>query len=506
MNEYKIKFSDFRIKFLDKLISDFIWVYIVLLAFLLPFFTIPLTIITLVIVGFIFQNLYNTLKKSLYTKISLELLSYIGTIFVWYFFKLYFSISSPYYYLILSIPIGLSIYEILIKIDNKITSKKLTSKNSVFDEKNMMKLNYLSNSKIAFSLLLLGFIIAWFSSGVLDFITGYLSLSSIFSLGYFSPDNPLMIFFDFISAFATVTSSVWFMITMGIWLGVLAIFRLIEVKNTENKIRIFLMIFAYAFYSTWLPSFSPLANKVQYIPYMWFNGLGTYGPVLSSYLLDGIIGTFIVTAILSLLFGGRQICSVTCTAPFMLQGTFQDSLKKYNRMSKMGRKTLTSKLASWYKVIMIITWSSLIIFGIISFLNSKGITNITFFGNDPTVFYVMLYFNFIWYFQFFLMPFVGNYACVNHGVCAWGSYNQLFGYLGFFKLKAVDPKQCLSCKTVDCANACPVGLTDMRSSFIKRGEFKSFKCVGVGDCVEACPHNNILFYDVRNAIKEKLKK
>ena len=63
---------------------------------------------------------------------------------------------------------------------------------------------------------------------------------------------------------------------------------------------------------------------------------------------------------------------------------------------------------------------------------------------------------------------------------------------------------CVSCKTVDCANACPVGLTDMRGEFIKKGEFKSIKCIGIGECVDACPYHNIFIYDVRHWLKEKL--
>jgi len=59
---------------------------------------------------------------------------------------------------------------------------------------------------------------------------------------------------------------------------------------------------------------------------------------------------------------------------------------------------------------------------------------------------------------------------------------------------------------VDCAKACPVGLTDMRASFIEKGEFKSFKCIGVGDCAEACPYDNIMFYDVRSWVRERFGK
>lgn len=457
--------------------------YALIIAFGISFLTIPIVLISLVLTAFLFQNLYWSRKYALSTLKGLTITMFI---LAWEFFRLYLSINSLYYYFILLIPIGLYIYDY--------TRKK----------KDTTYYDYTKNSWYTFSLLLMGFAIAWFSGGILNYATA--SLDSIFGLGYFNPLDPLLGLFDFFSAFVTITASPWFMICIGIWLGILAFFKLLEVRNRENRIRIALMMIAYAFYSIWLPSFSPIASKVSYIPYMWFNGLGTYGPVQPSYLLSGIIGTYAVTALISFMFGSRQICSVTCTAPFMLQGTFQDSVKKFNRTSKIGRKMLTSRLQAWYKILVTVTWISLIIFAIISYLDYEGITNITFLGEDPTMFYVALYFNFIWYLQFIFMPFLGNYACVNQGICAWGTFNQFFGYLGFFRLKVKDPKQCVSCKTVDCALACPVGLTDMRASFIKKGEFKSFKCVGVGDCIEACPYDNIFIYDVRKAVKESKRK
>jgi polyferredoxin len=44
----------------------------------------------------------------------------------------------------------------------------------------------------------------------------------------------------------------------------------------------------------------------------------------------------------------------------------------------------------------------------------------------------------------------------------WGVFNQAVSRIGLFKLKVRDPYVCLHCQTVDCANACPVGITDMR--------------------------------------------
>lgn len=437
--------------------------------------------IALIIVGLLFQGLYefrNSSKQDLGNYITQLLIMSLS--FILLFLFLLFQPGKNFFYIVITLNIGLIVTSILLKIH--------------------YYSNYLKKPKIATLLFIVTFLLVWSISGVLDVLLEGFSLNS-FSL---VPLNYVTGIYDFIIIIASVTATSWFMIAMGIWLGILNGFRFVEIR--KNRIRYLLMIGAYFIYSIWLPSFSPVSSNVEYIPYMWFNGLGTYGPVSSSYLLSGILGTFIVTAVLSFFFGGRQICSVTCTAPFMLQGTLMDSMKKYNRTSRLGRKTLTSRVNRAFSLSIIAIWITLLAFAVISYLNQIGVTNITIFGNDLTVFYVMLYFNFIWYIQFILMAYLGNYACVNHGICAWGSFNQFFGYLGAFKLKVKEPSLCVNCKTVDCAYACPVGITDMRASFIKKGEFKAFKCVGVGDCIEACPHDNIFIYDIRNLVREKLKK
>ncbi|AWR93752.1 4Fe-4S binding protein [Acidianus brierleyi] len=373
-----------------------------------------------------------------------------------------------------------------------------------------IKGNYIKSAKISFSLLLLVFTTTWvlatdisFGSGMLNFgVNNFITEAA--GLGIL--DIPIISFlYNSFSVLVGIISTVWFSIMFGIFFLPLTIHRIISAKKLENKIRYTLMILAYWIYSTYIPSFSPISDKVQYLPYMWFNGLGTYGPVSSSYLLSGIVGTYIVTAILSYMFGSRQICSVTCTAPYMLQGSFMYSLKDYNRTSKLGRKTLGSKVSWWYKINSTIIMGSLIFLAIISFLNQEGVTNISILGIDPTVYICLLYFDLLWYIQFLIIPFIGNYSCVTSGICQWGIANQVFSYLGPFKLKVKDSNACLNCKTVDCAKACPVGITDMRGSFIKKGELKSFKCIGAGDCIESCPENNIYIYDIRKMIKDRIK-
>lgn len=350
----------------------------------------------------------------------------------------------------------------------------------------------INDFKVALSILLLPFITALLLS------TDMLIYTHQFqpALGLYDP------IWNVISYFVSITGSQWMLIIFGSFFTPLVIHKILALKSRGNKVRLMLMLLAYWVYSTYLPNFSPVSSIFPYIPYSWFNGFGTFGPLAPS-LLIGALGTYAVTAVLSFLFGSRQICSVTCTAPFMLQGTVIGDMKIFNRTSKVGKKMLTSRLSAWYKIIASLTWGMLLIFAVLSLLDQLGYINFYILGNDPTVFYVVLYFNLLWYVQFLLIPFVGNYSCVNMGICTWGSFNQFFGRLGFFKLKVKDPQTCLNCKTVDCAKACPVGITDMRASFLRKGELKSFKCIGAGECVEACPHDNIFIYDVRNWLREK---
>jgi polyferredoxin len=350
----------------------------------------------------------------------------------------------------------------------------------------------INDFKVALSILLLPFITALLLS------TDILIYTHQFqpALGLYNP------IWNVISYFVSITGSQWILIIFGSFFTPLVIHKILASKSRGNKVRLMLMLLAYWIYSTYLPNFSPVSSIFPYIPYSWFNGFGTFGPLAPS-LLIGALGTYAVTAVLSFLFGSRQICSVTCTAPFMLQGTVIGDMKIFNRTTKVGKKMLTSRLSAWYKIIASLTWGMLLIFAVLSLLDQLGYINFYILGNDPTVFYAVLYFNLLWYVQFLLIPFVGNYSCVNMGICTWGSFNQFFGKLGFFKLKVKDPQTCLNCRTVDCAKACPVGITDMRASFLRKGELKSFKCIGAGECVEACPHDNIFIYDVRNWLREK---
>jgi polyferredoxin len=307
--------------------------------------------------------------------------------------------------------------------------------------------------------------------------------------------------YDFLGFFSAVTLSPWFLIMMGTEMGALVVFRIREVRELETRVRLGLVIVAYAVYAVLLPSFLIPGDALPNVPFVgWSMGVGTAGPVAPA-ILAALLGTYLISGILSVLFGSRQVCSVFCTAALMYQGTFYDSLKTFNRTSTVGKKLLTSRLSGIYRATFSIVWISLIVAIAVSYLDSVGVLGFSILGSDPVVFLYTFYFGFLWYIVFVTIPFVGTYACVTTGFCHWGTFNQLVSRLGFFKLKVKDPATCVTCVTKDCAKACPVGLTDLPGSFIAKGEFKSSKCIGVGDCVGACPYNNEYFYDVRTWLK-----
>jgi polyferredoxin len=367
---------------------------------------------------------------------------------------------------------------------------------------------WMTNARWTVSLLSLLFVAEFFMGAVFQVqIGGLASLiggTSLAPISGLALGSVLPALYDFVILFGAVTVSPWFLVMMGTEMGALVVFRMRTVRELETRVRLGLVIVAYAVYSIFLPSFFLPSAELPKIPFLgWSMGVGTAGPV-APVLLVGLLGTYAVSGTLSFLFGGRQVCSMFCTAAMMYQGSFYDSMKTFNRSSAVGKKFLTSRLSSAYRAIFSIVWASLIGAIAISYLDSVGILNVTLYGSDPTQFLYTFYFGFLWYIVFILIPFVGVYGCVSMGWCHWGTFNQLVSRLGFFKLKVRDSDVCVKCETKDCAKACPVGLTDLPGSFIEKGEFKSMKCIGVGDCVSACPYSNEYFYDARHWLRRLL--
>ncbi|MCL4307462.1 MAG: 4Fe-4S ferredoxin, partial [Candidatus Thermoplasmatota archaeon] len=369
---------------------------------------------------------------------------------------------------------------------------------------------WLANRRWSFSFLLLVFAAEFFMGAAFD-IQYYGAVPFIASTGIVPLTGSMLSIagkavFDFFIFFGSVSLSSWFLVMMGIEMGSLVVFKIRKTREMETRIRLSLMLVAYGIYSILLPSF--IIQNPASVPFIgWSMGIGTAGPV-SPLLILPMVLTYVISGILSLLFGSRQLCSVFCTAPVMYQGTFYDSMKKFNNSSGMSKSlTRADRTGNMvYRIVSNMVYVSVIAAAVISWLDSTGRLNLTFYGTDPEYMLYIFYFGFLWYAVFILMPYVGSYGCINTGYCQWGNFNRFISRFGFFRLKVRDPNQCVTCPTKDCASACPVGNYGQPGSFITKGEYKDSRCVGIGDCVNACPYENIFYYDVRHFVREKISK
>ncbi len=369
------------------------------------------------------------------------------------------------------------------------------------------KLFWLADKKWSFGFLLLVFIAEFFMGGTIDNqffgASAYVSSLGLIPLSGVPYAIPAKGAYDFVMGVSGISLSPWFYVMMGFEMGALIAFKARKTRSRETVIRLGLMMTAYALYTVYLPSFF-FADPAK-VPFIgWSMGVGTAGAFAPLYLVP--IGlSYVVTAVLSLLFGSRNLCSTLCPAPAMYQGTFYNAMKKFNRESGTA-KSLTSadRLGGLvYRSVSLTIYSAMGIAAVLSYMTSIGLVDANIYGTDPTLFIYLLIFGFGWYLVFILMPFVGSYGCINTGMCSWGNFNRFFSKFGLFRLKVKDTNQCVTCETKDCASACPVGNYGQPGSFIKTGEYRDSRCVGIGDCVDACPYENIFFYDVRHWVKGK---
>ena len=363
----------------------------------------------------------------------------------------------------------------------------------------------------AFAVLSFIFVAEIFMGAVLDVQidpTDYLGGFPVLAL---SGSAPTILFNAVSNGFwflATVTASTWFLVMMGLEMGMLVVFKFRETRHLENRIRLVLMLGCYAAFVVFYPSlyfslYFPNAPDPSTVPVLgWSMGIGSYP--LAVGVFSVVLLTYVITGALVVLFGRRVICSVFCSAPLMYQGTTIDSMKSFNRSGPIGRKYLSSRFSRVYSVTTGLVMGSLVVTSVLSYLDTTGAVNVYIQGNDPTVFFFAFYFAVLWYLMFVTIPYFGNYNCVTMGWCYTGTFAQAFQKIGFFKLKVHSKQVCKDCTTLDCAKGCPIGLVDMPGHFRTKGEFRSTKCCGVGDCVEACPYDNLYISDVRHWIRARL--
>jgi polyferredoxin len=310
--------------------------------------------------------------------------------------------------------------------------------------------------------------------------------------------------------FALVTGSTGFLAMMGAEMGALVAFKFRETRHRETKIRLLLMMGCYALFAVFFPSvyytaLFPHAPAGSQVPVLgWPMGIGSAPLVPSLFLVLAV--TYASTGALSVLFGRRVICSTFCTAPLMFQGTTIDAMKSFNRSSPLARKYLGSRFSRLYSTTTAVVLVALVGSSFLSYFDQIGRLHVLIGGVDPTIFLYAFSFSVLWYVMFVTIPYTGNYNCVTMGWCYTGTIAQAFQRIGFFKLKVRDPAVCRACTTLDCAQSCPVGLVDMPGHFRTKGEFRSSKCCGVGDCVGSCPYGNLYIHDVRHWLRDMLSR
>jgi polyferredoxin len=381
----------------------------------------------------------------------------------------------------------------------------------VLDEKKLASSSkhWQSMRSWVFGILVLLFVAEFFMGAVLDiqaYGTGFFTDMTFASTAGSFVNALSAGFFNFILFFGTVALSPWYLIMMGVEMGALVALRIKYTRERETKVMFVLMILAYGLYTVLIPYFIIPDSVLSQTPWLgWNMGIGTEGAIAPTILI-ALIGTYLVSGILSFLFGSRQLCSVMCMAPLMYQGTTIDALRSFNGTSKLARRLLTNKISSFYKVATSAVWVSLLVAAAMSYLASVGVLNISVFGMDPAYFLYLFYFGFLWYVLWILIPFVGTYGCASTGMCGWGAFNQCISRVGLFRLKVKDKDVCVNCPTRDCGKVCPTGLTDLPSEFIAKGEYRNYKCIGCGNCVSACPYQVMSFYDVRHWLRERIGK
>jgi len=310
---------------------------------------------------------------------------------------------------------------------------------------------------------------------------------------------------------SAILASAWFLVLLGFTMGPLVAFKIRETHERAQKYRLALTIGVFALASIYIPSLTsstPLANVpwLQSVPVIgWGFGLRGGGPFESGIFL-AVILMYVSVGVLTTLFGRKALCSVMCGAALLYQGTAINEMRQFNQTSRVGKYFLGSQLSTAYVAASGVALVSLFGISVAAFLHLLPAVQVANgqFDTAALPLPVMLYFGGVWFAMFVTVPFLGTYNCATTGFCHWGALSIPFAKVGFFKLKVKDKKVCQECTTFDCAKACPVALVDMPLHFRTKGEFKSTKCCGVGDCVEACPYGNMYHQDVRFWLLRKM--
>jgi polyferredoxin len=362
--------------------------------------------------------------------------------------------------------------------------------------------SWATRKKWLFFILSSSFVVELIMSIPLDISTGIFTVgaSGITSISYLVVNNVQPAFsgsfyLSILPFIGATANSPMFLLLMGLEMGSLVVFRIKKIKWFEKRVNLSFALLAFFTYTLFGPNY---VGNWERLP-LWAN-VGALGPV-KGYLIVPMLLSYVLYAALVLLFGRRAYCGTLCPSAVMYGGTLGQEMISLNYSSRTSRKNIGSRYSPLIKKVAAGSWIFMLISAGLSFAISLHLIELPF---DPAILYSFLIWNVLWYFFFISIPFVGMSPCRRYGWCTTGTFVGFFSKLGLFKIKAVDPDVCYKCPTKDCVTACEVGLGDLPAQFIKKGYFKSSKCVGSGSCISACPYDNIHFYDIRNVIRERL--
>ena len=307
---------------------------------------------------------------------------------------------------------------------------------------------------------------------------------------------------------AAVFASAWFLVVLGFTMGPLVLLKARETRERPQRYRLWLTVAVYALAAVYIPSFAsstPLVSipALARLPVIgWGFGLRAGGPFEASISL-AVLLMYAGVGVLTVLFGRKALCAVMCGAALMYQGTAIHEMRRYNQTSKVGRYFLGGQLSTAYVVMSGVALLSLFAVSLLALLHMLPAVQVANgeFDTAALPLPIELYFGGLWFAMFVSTPYIGTYNCATTGFCHWGALSLPFAKVGLFRLKVRDRTICQTCTTFDCAQSCPVGLVEMPFHFRTKGEYRSTKCCGVGDCVGACPYGNLYHEDVRSWLR-----
>ncbi|MBW9140837.1 MAG: 4Fe-4S binding protein [Candidatus Aramenus sp.] len=290
-----------------------------------------------------------------------------------------------------------------------------------------------------------------------------------------------LLFADFWGSYMLImmtTMAPFYVVMMGAEMSYLVYERYKSLKNRSLK-------------SWTLGIIAGIPLFVWLIPYYTsFYVFGMSGMIFPVTLVPFAISLAVVILFTSL-FGKRAYCNLACMSAHMWTNVFYDQFKP----KKDHKFWNYFRWAPFSLMILAMAYWVLIEVGIAK-PPKIGMLSV-----NPLDLFGMFTLNYVWWFMFFLTPVFGAYSCSRQGWCGFGTFTGIFNKV-LFKVKAKDVNACKECQSLSCEKACPQKI-EIREDVLSKGYTNRISCVGCGDCVEACPYNNLYIFDVTSLFKTR---